>query len=75
MKKETNMNDHDAMLAIQEQLDGTEWTPDTLEEIARIMIAAGYVIRGRRDDRANEIDEDSEFLLFADGRLERTPKE
>lgn len=39
------MNDHDAMLAIQELLDGTEWSADTLEAIADVMLKAGYRIR------------------------------
>jgi hypothetical protein len=30
------MNDHEAMLAIQQELDGEEWTADTLECIAEI---------------------------------------
>lgn len=37
--------DSDAMLAIQEIMDGTEWNADTLEEIAKVMISAGYRIR------------------------------
>lgn len=41
--------DHDAMLAIQEQIDGVEWTPDTLDSIAAIMIGAGYRIRDLND--------------------------
>lgn len=44
------MNASDALQAIQELLDGTNWTPDTLNEIARILIAAGYQMRD-----ANEI--------------------
>jgi hypothetical protein len=43
------MNDHDLLLAIQEQLDGVEWTPDTLERIAQLMVASGYRIRDLDD--------------------------
>ena len=46
------MTDHDAMLAIQELLDGVEWTPDTLEQIAEIMENAGYTIRDSTENRA-----------------------
>jgi hypothetical protein len=47
----TPMNDHDAMLAIQELMDGVEWSPDTLDAIAQIMVAAGYRLRD-----LNEVD-------------------
>jgi hypothetical protein len=40
------MFDHEAMLAIQQELDGVEWTADTLERIAEILHQAGYRIRG-----------------------------
>lgn len=33
-----------ALLAIQEIMDGVEWSPDTLDEIAQVMIRAGYKI-------------------------------
>jgi hypothetical protein len=46
---ERTMSDHDAMLAIQECLDGTEWNSNTLEEVAAIMTAAGYKIRDLDD--------------------------
>lgn len=39
------MTDHDAMLAIQDLMDETEWSPDTLNGIADIMCQAGYQIR------------------------------
>lgn len=39
------MTDHDAMLAIQREVDGVEWTPDTLDRIAEILRAAGYQVR------------------------------
>lgn len=44
------MNDNELLLAIQELLDGVEWTPDTLEEIANLMTASGYRVRDL-DDR------------------------
>ena len=43
--EDTVMNDHDAMLAIQEQLDGVEWSTETLESIAEILTSAGYEVR------------------------------
>lgn len=43
------MNDHDLLLAIQELLDGQEWTADTLGEIAEMMKASGYRIRDLED--------------------------
>ena len=43
------MNDHDAMLAIHELLDGVEWGSQTLEDIAVIMEQAGYPIRDCND--------------------------
>lgn len=44
------MKPEEALLAIQELMDGVEWTPDTLEEIKQVMVAAGYRIRDL-DDR------------------------
>ena len=38
------MNDHEAMLAIQQELDGVEWTAETLERVAEILQQAGYRI-------------------------------
>jgi hypothetical protein len=43
------MIDHEAMLAIQQELDGVEWTADTLERIAEILHQAGYRIRDLDD--------------------------
>ena len=43
------MNDHQAMLAIQQELDGVEWTAETLERIAEILRHAGYRIRDLND--------------------------
>lgn len=44
------MTDHDLLLAIQELLDGVEWTPDTVEDIASILHENGYTIRDRKGD-------------------------
>jgi hypothetical protein len=44
-----SMDDHDAMLAIQQELDGGEWTADTLERVAEILQQAGYRIRDLDD--------------------------
>jgi hypothetical protein len=43
------MSNDNALLAIQELLDGTEWNADTLEAIAAIMVAASYRIRDLED--------------------------
>ena len=43
------MTDHNALLRIQELLDGVEWTPDTLEAIADIVREAGYKVRDLED--------------------------
>jgi hypothetical protein len=47
------VDDHDLLLAIQNRLDGVEWSSDTLEEIAALMVASGYRIRDL-DDRDRE---------------------
>lgn len=39
------MKAEDALLAIQEAVDGVAWTPDSLKEIAAIMRSSGYRIR------------------------------
>jgi hypothetical protein len=39
------MDDHDAMLAIHEAMDGVEWSSATLDRIATILEQAGYPIR------------------------------
>jgi hypothetical protein len=44
------MTTHEAMLAIQEQLDGVEWSAHTLEEIAAILIEAGFRVRDLADE-------------------------
>lgn len=41
--------DSDIVLAIQELLDGVEWTPSTLDKIAELLIANGYRIRDLDD--------------------------
>ena len=43
-------NDHDLILEIQERLDGVEWTPGTLNEIAHLLVESGYRVRDL-DDR------------------------
>jgi hypothetical protein len=43
------MNDHDLLLAIQELLDGVEWTCETVETIAEMMVESGYRIRDKND--------------------------
>jgi len=43
------MDSQEALLAIQEAMDGVEWTPDTLDTIAKIMREAGYLIRDTND--------------------------
>jgi hypothetical protein len=42
-------NSSTLLLAIQEQLDGVEWSSDTLERIAAIMVEGGYRIRDCND--------------------------
>lgn len=37
------------LLRIQQLLDGQIWTPDTLDEIAQILISAGYRVRDKND--------------------------
>lgn len=43
------MTDSDLLLAIQELLSGTVWTPDTLDEIAELMRESGYEIKGVKE--------------------------
>jgi hypothetical protein len=47
------LNDHDLLLEIQTRLDGVEWSSDTLEEIAQLMVNSGYRIRD-----CNDVDRD-----------------
>lgn len=44
------MSPEDALLSIQEAMDGVEWTPETLEHIAGVMEQAGYHIRDTKED-------------------------
>jgi hypothetical protein len=53
------MTESEALLAIQELLDGVEWTPSTLDKIAQVMIQAGYRIRDL-DDVDIEDDEEED---------------
>ncbi len=50
------MNDQHALLEIQNALDGVEWTPDTLERIARVMVAAGYRIRDLEENDRDDLE-------------------
>lgn len=43
------MTDHEIVLAIQELLDGREWTSDTLAAIETILQHNGYPIRDLND--------------------------
>lgn len=38
------LSDHDALLQIQEIMSAVSWSPDTLDDIAAVMVAAGYEI-------------------------------
>lgn len=38
------MTDSEALWHIQQLLSSVEWSPDTLQDIADVMIAAGYTI-------------------------------
>lgn len=51
------MNDREALFAIQTLLDGVEWTTNTLDEIARVMVLTGYRIRDL-DDKDREPEEE-----------------
>lgn len=42
---ENEMSAEAALLQIQELLSGVEWTPETLNEVAEVMKAAGYEIQ------------------------------
>jgi hypothetical protein len=45
LKIEVRDTNHDALLKIQSLLDGTEWSPATLDAIALIVRDAGFPIR------------------------------
>jgi len=66
------MTELEAMLAIQDLMDGIEWNADTLDAIAQIMVEAGYKI--------HDLDGDSLYqsgIVLAqpddDGHKERPP--
>jgi hypothetical protein len=50
------MTDHEALLAIQELMDGVEWNPTTLNQIAAILIECGYRVRDLDDVDLDESD-------------------
>lgn len=54
------MTDQDAMLAIQQEMDGVEWNTQTLDRIAAILIHAGYRVRDLDD-----VDFDADELDYA----------
>lgn len=62
------MNDHEIVLRIQELLDGVEWTPATLDEIAQVLSDNGYTIRDLDGEKLPTSDETPEnkdkFSLF-----------
>jgi hypothetical protein len=39
------MDDHEIVLKIQELMDGVEWTPETLDEIAELLNNNGYKVK------------------------------
>ena len=43
------MSDHNIVLAIQELLDGVEWTSQTLDAIATVLRNSGYRVRDLED--------------------------
>lgn len=45
-----NASDHNALLEIQELMDGVTWSPDTLEAIAEVLGAAGYRVRDNEEE-------------------------
>lgn len=51
------MNDHAIVLSIQEILGGLEWTPDTLDVIAKLLNDNGYRV-GDLDDKDREVSDD-----------------
>ena len=48
--------DHQALLDIQELMDGVEWSPETLDAIAVVLTRAGYAIREVDDSTVEEAD-------------------
>lgn len=51
------LSDRDALRRIQAALDGREWTPDTLDEIADAVRQTGRVVRSTDDVRDEDEDE------------------
>lgn len=47
-------NQSDALDAIHAVMDGKEWDSETLEQIAAILTAAGYVIREPDDTEGSK---------------------
>ena len=50
------MTDNEILLAIQQEMDGVEWSPDTLDAIAQLLNANGYAVADL-DDAALMADE------------------
>jgi|GEM_PF-6419796 len=48
------MTDHESLLAIQDLMDGVEWSSGTLGAIAQILVNAGYQIRDLNDTSLNQ---------------------
>ena len=44
-RKHAELTDHNILLAIQNLMDGKEWSPETLEQIAEILRINGYEVR------------------------------
>jgi hypothetical protein len=65
-RENKTMTDHDALLAIQELMDGVEWSADTLDGIAKIMVSAGYRIRDL-DYVDLEYSEPADIVILPDG--------
>lgn len=53
------MQASDALLAIQELMDGVEWTPDTLDQIADILRDAGYRVRDLNEELQAEREQEA----------------
>lgn len=63
------MSPHEAMLAIQELMDGVEWTPETLERIAEILTESGYPVRDLDEDieQPETYEVDTWFFMLVPG--------
>ena len=51
------MDANNLLLRIQELLDGVEWSPDTLDEIAELLRANGYRVRDLDDSDPEDLDD------------------